>query len=108
VYALLALAAFSSTAQVYQTGPAGLAQQMPRVYAPYMADISRVRILQNQSKTNSIYPGKTSGPGGRLPSGGKTNDLSQTPPSNQDTVFHSVGPAFVPQQLAALLGKTSQ
>jgi hypothetical protein len=108
VNALLALAVFSLTAQVYQTGPAGLAQQMPRVYGPYMANISRVRILQNQSKTNPIYHAETSGPGGRVPSGGKTNDPSRTPPSKQDTVFHSVEPAFVPQQLAALLGKTSQ
>jgi hypothetical protein len=106
--ALVILAAFPLIAQVYQTGPAGLAQQMPRIYTPYMANISRVRILENRDKLNSPYRGGVSVPGGRVPSGRPPSDHSGTASSNQDTVFHSVEPAFVPRQLAALLGKTSQ
>ena len=67
--ALVVLAAFPLIAQVYQTGPAGLAQQMPHIYAPYMANISRVRILENKDKLNTPYRGGVSVPGGRVPSG---------------------------------------
>jgi hypothetical protein len=106
--ALIIVAVFPLIAQVYQTGPAGLAQQMPRIYAPYMANISRVGILENRNKLNSTYPGGVSVPGGRAPSGRTPSDHSGTASSNQDTVFHSAEPAFVPRQFAALLGKTSE
>ena len=108
VISLVVLTAFPLTAQVYQTGPAGLAQQMPGIYGPYLANMSRVRILQNQHKINSPYRGGVSAPGGPAPSERQRNDHSGTASSNMDTVFHTVEPAFVPQQLAALLGKTSQ
>ena len=108
---LLVLAAFRLTAQVYQTGPAGLAQQMPRIYGPYLSNISRVRILQNQDKLNSPHGGAVNGLGRPVASGPQRNDHSRAASSNnsnnKDTVFHTVEPAFVPQQLAARLGKTS-
>ncbi len=93
LFALVIFAGLPLTAQTYQTGPAGLAQQMPRVYAPYLANISRVKILENKGKAS---------PDGHQP-GAKANV-----PASQDTSFHPVGPAFVPRQLATSLGKTSQ
>lgn len=69
------LAACPAHAQVFNTGPAGLAQQMPRVHAPYLANISRVKVL-----------GKGVGSPAR---------------AQADTTFRAVGPAFVPRKLAA-------
>jgi hypothetical protein len=43
----VALSAVPLRAQIATTGPAGLARQMPRIYAPHMANVSRVR---NQQK----------------------------------------------------------
>jgi hypothetical protein len=40
-------------AQVATTGPAALARQMPTIYGPYLANISRVRILQQRGKLRS-------------------------------------------------------
>jgi len=37
----------SASAQISNTGPAGLARQMPRIYGPYMANSSRIK---NQKK----------------------------------------------------------
>lgn len=80
--ATLAAYARPAHAQVFNTGPAGLAQQMPRVYAPYLANISRVKVLE-----------KRVGPPAR---------------AQADTTFRTVGPAFVPRKLAGGLGKTPE
>lgn len=77
-------------AQIANTGPAALARQMPTIYAPYLANISRVRVLQKRGKLKST----TQSPG----------RFSSTP----GTVFQSSQPPFVPQQLAARLAKTPQ
>ncbi len=45
--ALVSLAPPSVSAQISNTGPAGLARQMPRIYGPYMANSSRIK---NQQK----------------------------------------------------------
>ena len=60
----------------------GLASQMPSIYGPFLANMSRVGIAQPNNKLGPA-PGK-------------------------DTSFHSSQPPFVPQQLAARLGKTDQ
>jgi hypothetical protein len=41
--ALLTFAPSSANAQISNTGPAGLARQMPRIYGPYMANRSRIK-----------------------------------------------------------------
>lgn len=93
-----------TSGQVASTGPAALARQMPTIYAPYLANISRVRILQKRGKLRST-PGSTS----TQPSGQKPTTQPQGPFSGaHDTVFHTSQPSFVPQQLAARLGKTAQ
>ena len=71
------LAACPAHAQVFNTGPAGLAQQMPRVYASYLANISRVKVLE-----------KGAGSPAR---------------AQADTKFRAVGPACVPRKLAGAL-----
>ena len=101
---LASLAPSSANAQVYSTGPAGLARQMPTIYGPYLANISRVRILQKRGKLNSS-PGSTS----KRPVGQKpTNKPAGGLPAAPDTSFHASVPPFVPQQLAARLGKSQQ
>ncbi len=93
--------AASATAQIANTGPAGLARQMPTIYAPYLANISRVRILQKRGKLNSSRGSTTNRPSGQKPT-------TQPPGPFSTTVFHTSQPPFVPQQLAARLGKTQQ
>ncbi|HKR13367.1 MAG TPA: DUF6683 family protein [Pyrinomonadaceae bacterium] len=84
-------------AQIANTGPAALARQMPTIYAPYLANISRVRVLQKRGKLKSSR-------GGQKPTTQPTGPFSTA----AGTVFHSSRPPFVPQQLAARLGKTTQ
>jgi hypothetical protein len=78
----------STDAKISNTGPAGLARQLPSVYGPYLANIGRVRIVQQ----------------------GKLGSASTRPArvAASDTAFRSSVPAFVPQQLAERLGKTQQ
>ncbi|HEX2271061.1 MAG TPA: DUF6683 family protein [Pyrinomonadaceae bacterium] len=91
-------------AQIANTGPAALARQMPTIYAPYLANISRVRVLQKRGKLNSSRGSTSSRQGGQKPTTQAPGPVSTA----SDTVFHSSQPPFVPQQLAARLGKTSQ
>ena len=106
---------FSSSlgfAQIAQTGPAALARQMPTIYGPYLANISRVRILGKRNGSAS----STS----RVPNGPSTSGSSGQTRSNpqpvivkrtfnlHDTSFTPVQGPFVPQQLARVLGGTSQ
>ena len=65
-----------------------LARQMPRISRPYLANISRVRILQKGTATAQ--------PVGELPAAQAT------------TAFHASQAPFVPQQLAERLGRTKQ
>ncbi len=98
----------SAHGQVFSTGPAGLARQMPTIYGPYLANISRVRILQKRGKLNSTS-GSTSStskrPVGQKPT---TQPAGGLPAAAGDTAFHASQPPFVPQQLAERLGKTQQ
>lgn len=96
-------------AQIANTGPAALARQMPTIYAPYLANISRVRVLQKRGKLNSSRGSTSTGQSGQKQSGQKPTTQPTGPFSNTTgTVFHSTQPPFVPQQLAARLGKTLQ
>jgi hypothetical protein len=52
VLACLGIAAVPLSAQVSTTGPAGLARQMPRIYGPHMANVSRVRNQQKHKVKN--------------------------------------------------------
>lgn len=90
-------------AQISNTGPAGLARQMPGIYGPYLANISRVRILQKGER--------------RLTSGSTSKQSNGQKPGTQpagglqtatNTAFLASQPPFVPQQLAERLGKTQQ
>ncbi len=94
----------SARAQVATTGPAALARQMPNIYGPYLANISRVRILQKRGKLNSAHGSAAKRPVGQKP----TTPTAGKLPATQDTAFHASQPPFVPQQLAARLGKTQQ
>ena len=38
-------------AQVFNTGPAGLARQMPRIYGPHMANSARLKYLQKRKRS---------------------------------------------------------
>jgi uncharacterized protein DUF6683 len=99
------------SAQIARTGPAALAQRMPTVYGPYLANISRVRVLQERSKLGPVSQTGMNRSGGQVPAVRQPNlpSTSARPPSaSQDTTFRTVRPAFVPQQLAARLGKTAQ
>jgi hypothetical protein len=87
----LSLCSVITPAQIANTGPAALARQMPTIYAPYLANISRVRVLQKRGKLKTTTQPAT---GSLAPTSG--------------TVFHPSQPPFVPQQLAARLGKTPQ
>jgi hypothetical protein len=104
IICLLGVAA-SVRAQVATTGPAALARQMPNIYGPYLANISRVRITQKNGKLSSTRGSTSKRPVGRTPnpqpSGGGL-------PAAEDTSFHASQPPFVPQQLAASLGKTAE
>jgi hypothetical protein len=107
--ALVGFVPLTVSAQIARTGPAALAQRMPTVYGPYLANISRVRVLQERSKLNppshtGMNRSGAQGPAGRQPS----LPSAGLPSANQDTTFRTVRPAFVPQQLAARLGKTPQ
>src|SRR5262245_1813040 len=110
--ALLGFVPLTVSAQIARTGPAALAQRMPTVYGPYLANISRVRVLQERSKLSPTPHTGTNRSGGQQVPAVRQPRLPSTsaglPSANQDTTFRTVGPAFVPQQLAARLGKTPQ
>jgi hypothetical protein len=80
----------AAQAQVSTTGPAGLAQQMPRIYALYLANIGRGRVLDPRKPGASEIDG--------------VNGSGRRPVVT--TTFRPVGPAFVPKRLAAQLAKT--
>jgi uncharacterized protein DUF6683 len=88
-------------AQVYTTGPAGLAQQMPRIYAPYLATIGRVKLLENQRKLGGANGAATDATGTK---GDRQSGARPVP----TTTFRPAAAAFVPKQLASHLGKTPQ
>ena len=96
----------AAPAQIATTGPAALARQMPTVYAPYLANISRVKILQKQGQLKGPRGGTVrtpkSQPPSQPPAPGKTSTSLPT-----TTTFQTVQPAFVPRQLAERLGKTA-
>jgi hypothetical protein len=69
-------------AQVLSAQPAGLAAEMPRVYAPYLANVSRIRLLEKPPHRPARI-------------------------ATAATTFQVVGPPFVPRKLATNLGKTS-
>jgi hypothetical protein len=94
----------SARAQVATTGPAALARQMPTIYGPYLANISRVRILQKREKLSSTPGSASKRPVGQQP----TTQPSGGLPAAPDTAFHPSQPPFVPRQLAERLGKTPQ
>lgn len=95
-----ALCVAVTPAQISTTGPAALARQMPTIYAPYLANISRVRVLKKRGQLKSSQ--------GSIPSrqGGQKTPSPASPA--QDTVFQTSQPPFVPQQLAARLARTQQ
>jgi hypothetical protein len=108
---LVSVVPLTASAQVSGTGPAALAQQMPTIYGPYLANISRVRVLQARDKANSApHTGANrltaEAPAGRPPS--PRSSTAERASADPDTAFRTVGPAFVPQLLAARLGKTPQ
>lgn len=39
-----------AAAQVFNTGPAGLARQMPRIYGPHMANRARLKYLEKRKR----------------------------------------------------------
>lgn len=95
----------TAEAQIATSGPAALARQMPTVYGPYLANISRVKILQKRG--NLTAPNRRAGSpasGGPIAPGSGTTGGS----ANQHTTFTPVGAPFVPQRLASVLGKTPQ
>jgi len=96
----------AAPAQIATTGPAALARQMPTVYAPYLANISRVRILQKRGQLSTSRPGAggVRTPKSQPPAPGKTSTGSLP----TTTTFQTVQPAFVPKQLAERLGKTAE
>jgi len=95
------------SAQIAPYGPAALARQMPTVYGPYLANISRVRILQKRGQLNTSTVGIKL-PKGQPPATGKTPPNRPTnSPASTNTVFNPTQPPFVPQQLAERLGKTA-
>jgi hypothetical protein len=95
--------------QIATTGPAALARQMPSIYAPYLANISRVRILERRGQLKPANTGSVRKPSkGPNPQGKGPTSQGKTNPSTPDTVFHQTQPPFVPQKLAARLGKTAQ
>jgi Family of unknown function (DUF6683) len=108
---LLLLPVVSARAQIFDTGPAGLARQMPNIYGPYLANISRVRVLQKRGKLNPpVYPGSkppTKQPPSQ-PTGHPPGQSGPIFPVSDDTTFQSQQPPFVPEQLAQKLGKTPQ
>jgi hypothetical protein len=44
--AFAGLASFNTAAQIATSGPAALTRQMPRIYAPHMANQSRIKYHQ--------------------------------------------------------------
>jgi hypothetical protein len=103
---LVSFVPLTVTAQIATTGPAALAQQMPRIYGPYLAMMSRVRVLQKQEQGNPVDGAGVTRPAGQVPAGRQSSRPSSaagTLPAKLDTTFHTVRPAFVPQQLAARL-----
>jgi len=104
---LVSSVSLTASAQISSTGPAALAQRMPTIYAPYLANISRIRVLQERNKLNSTARTGASMPEGKAPAGRQTN-LPKRPSADQGTTFRPVQSAFVPRELAARLGKTPQ
>jgi hypothetical protein len=99
----------TAAAQIARTGPAALARQMPTIYAPYLANISRVRIMQ--ARNRQVPHAGMSRSRGQEPSRAQPTPPSRTAPRrsvDHATTFRTVGPAFVPRELAARLGKTAQ
>jgi hypothetical protein len=108
---LVSLTPLIVTAQIARTGSAALARQMPTVYGPYLAHISRVRILHKRGERTPVDRAGVHRAGRQVPAGRQPSTPASTVgtlSANQDTAFHTVRPAFVPQQLAARLGKTPQ
>jgi hypothetical protein len=48
--ALISICPPPANSQIANTGPAGLARQMPRIYGPYMANRSRIKYKQKQKQ----------------------------------------------------------
>jgi hypothetical protein len=92
-------------AQVASTGPAALARQMPTIYAPYLANISRVKILQRQGK---LKPGSGGATTRKSTPPANPRPSTTKPTANPGTTFTPVGAPFVPQQLSAQLAKSPQ
>lgn len=76
-----------------------VARQKRQEYDSYLAKISRLRVLAKQGRFTQPRA-NSKGPG--------SPTSTTVSPSSQDTVFHTVEPSFVPQQLAARLGNTPQ
>ena len=60
LFLLSSLACFapsSASAQIFDTGPAGLTRQMPRIYGPHMAN--RSRLINQRKKKNKRHVQKT-------------------------------------------------
>jgi hypothetical protein len=73
-----------------------VARQKRQDYDSYLAKIGRLKILGSQRKFTSARQANPTG------------TANSTTVTSQATVFQPVGPAFVPQELAARLGKTPQ
>jgi hypothetical protein len=89
--------------QIASSGPAALARQMPTVYGPYLANISRVRILQRRGSLRSAGSTRQSVP--------KTTPSTTSPGTNSstpNTIFTPVQSPFVPQQLSGVLARTPE
>lgn len=108
---LVGVVPLTASAQIATSGPAALAQRMPTIYSPYLANMSRLRVLQARKKLNSVphtsvNRHKVETPASRQPSPRSISGKGAS--IDHGTTFRVVGPAFVPQQLAARLGKTPE
>ena len=82
-----------------QTVDLMVARQKRQDYDSYLAKIGRLKILGSQRKFTSATHAKPGLAGGTA---------NSTPAKSETTVFQPVAAAFVPQELAARLGKTPQ
>jgi hypothetical protein len=111
LFANIICASIVGSAQIAPTGPAALARQIPTVYGPYLANISRVRIAEKRSGTlhlpGSVVNGnrRTNQPGGSQPS--TSPGTGGTPLSATTTTFTPVQTPFVPRKLSEVLGKNT-
>jgi hypothetical protein len=85
-------------AQTFNTGPAALARQMSTIYAPHLATINRMKVLENRRKL-----GASEAPG---PAPGRASKSGASPAG--DTTFRPARFALVPPLFAARLGKTPE